>query len=706
MLPALDVDATRCTMNAMLRRVSVAPTSRRSLAIARALPQHDRTSVLGRPSLLPASVGGVWLPGLAQPPAHHRGLPTTDASPAGAHDELMHSQTRMRPSMSKSSSCVPLLVDQREGGALVCMDEQALLYENEDAVRTLSRLSLEPHALPVRASRSSAAALLADGQPKGGACAAAQEVLDGALLASVLEWLPTPTLRTVATLVNKTWSTSAATAASWRVASGVMSARLELRPVATAPPKGGRARSGKGGEARGATREVLVLGDGIVVHQPWHNMFRVFPWGRFLSSGAYKKVHQVWNAAARRAEALSVMDVRALAGTGNLPVIQSEIAVGWLLSECVRSRVCPHYVRCYEVALVGWSPEHDFPTMWGSETEPIPQGRTFVPGPSHPAYAHGVCVPPAPRAREEGRGPYQYIRMELCDGGDLETFLRRLEPLLPDASGRTPSTSMLAPSDAQYSATVQAWAFQMCFSLFVARERLALRHYDVKCLNFFLQSAESNANTAPGSSGLNGGLEYVIGSRRFQLPWSAAAAGAGGAAWLVKLADYGTCDMQPSTLGGPFKSYHFTTIDNAPPEFFIMGNQVVQAYATDTWALGLTLLHCLTGDCPYEEILASVKCPPRLHAVWRQLWSAHPQFSALGAVLDESNEASAPGGCDFANTLYRILVLTAPVAITRSTISLVSTWLTTIGLVIASGRSLARSGPGSLFVSYLVMGAV
>ena len=68
-------------------------------------------------------------------------------------------------------------------------------------------------------------------------------------------------------------------------------------------------------------------------------------------------------------------------------------------------------------------------------------------------------------------GCYQYIRMEYCSGGDLEDFVR---------DRRIMSVS-----------TVRHMLFQMCFALYCCRDQLALRHFDIKLLNFMVAQGNS-----------------------------------------------------------------------------------------------------------------------------------------------------------------------------------------------------------------------
>ena len=73
----------------------------------------------------------------------------------------------------------------------------------------------------------------------------------------------------------------------------------------------------------------------------------------------------------------------------------------------------------------------------------------------------------------DSKGAWQYIRMELCDGSDVETFLRGLA-----------ENDMYDEADPK---TCAALFLQMLVSLDVGIERYHLRHYDIKLLNFMLK---------------------------------------------------------------------------------------------------------------------------------------------------------------------------------------------------------------------------
>ena len=73
-----------------------------------------------------------------------------------------------------------------------------------------------------------------------------------------------------------------------------------------------------------------------------------------------------------------------------------------------------------------------------------------------------------PKKNSHQRGSFQYIRMEYCSGGDLEDVVRRAVQL--DVS------------------TVRSILFQIFFAFYAGREKLSLRHFDVKLLNFFVSN--------------------------------------------------------------------------------------------------------------------------------------------------------------------------------------------------------------------------
>ena len=56
----------------------------------------------------------------------------------------------------------------------------------------------------------------------------------------------------------------------------------------------------------------------------------------------------------------------------------------------------------------------------------------------------------------------------------------------------------------------------------------------------------------------------------------------------------------------------FTTLENTPPDFLLLGTMARQDYSADMFGLGLCWLHLLTGRAPYEELMDSLQCPMEL----------------------------------------------------------------------------------------------
>ena len=217
--------------------------------------------------------------------------------------------------------------------------------------------------------------------------------------------------------------------------------------------------------------------------------------------------------------------------------------------------------------------------------------------------------------------------MELCDNGDVEEFIRNH----PD--------KMLTPWDCRNM------LFQMAFALHVAADRFGLKHYDVKLLNFLLQTA-TDPTIAIGDHP-HVVLRYGVGSHIFRLRMHPSAAN------IAKLADYGTAVMRSDTDGQPVSLGQFTTLENTPPDFLILGNAAEQGYGHDSFGLGLSMLHLFTGHCPYEEILDEVVCPENLKGKLRSIWK-QKSHNVIHSVMMDNNGIEDPTLYD---TLYRYLVL-------------------------------------------------
>jgi serine/threonine protein kinase len=224
------------------------------------------------------------------------------------------------------------------------------------------------------------------------------------------------------------------------------------------------------------------------------------------------------------------------------------------------------------------------------------------------------------------RGRHQYIRMELCTHGDLEDFLQK-QPSLTLADAALPPL-----------------AFQMFFALYCAQEEFSLRHYDVKLLNFLLkevpqaplQALPRKGSKAPAAA-RDVAISYGVPGQAFRFTLPAATGATSHRLW-VKLGDFGTADVNPATLGAPVGLEQFTTLENTPVEQLLLGAGATQAYAADTWALGLSLLHLFTGHAPYEELLAGVACPEELKVALEAVWADPALEARYGVVADAAGE--------------------------------------------------------------------
>ena len=368
----------------------------------------------------------------------------------------------------------------------------------------------------------------------------------------------------------------------------------------------------------------------------WKQLIANFPWGCFLSQGAFKKVYRVMNVNVMAEEAISVMNVDEIDSCGNKTVVGTELAVSSLLSSLVRRGVCPNFVSTRRVFTCSYEPPA---SLWGDETNKCPQGKIFN-------QKDKRRKPRKPNDSKIGR--YQYIRMELCHYGDAEEFLKD-QP-----------NKVISAKEARHL------LFQMAFSLYVASDRFCLKHYDVKLLNFFLQDMHASVNDVDALSSKSPYtcLRYGLGNHVYllRMPTSRTI--------VAKLADYGTATFGMSqdhlsevTIG------QFTTVENTPPEQFILGDAALQGHGHDNFGLGLCMLHLFTGHCPYEEILSDVLCPPSLRNSLEKIWEVdhvprlkgkrrnnHNTYSVLRSLIKIDSADGEIYDVPY-HTLYRFLVL-------------------------------------------------
>ena len=368
----------------------------------------------------------------------------------------------------------------------------------------------------------------------------------------------------------------------------------------------------------------------------WQGLQNAFPWGAFLADGAFKSVYKVWNIVLKRSEAISVMDAVQLSDTGQEEVLRQEVQVSTLLSELVTGGKCPNFIETYQVFQFAYKAPSK---VWGQSLSSCPSIATndHIRQRLDAAKERNERGRRTPRRRMKPSGKegmYTYIRMELCDGGDLESFLRSDDTLPEDG---------LLPID-----ELPAIVFQMIMSLAVGQEELNLRHYDVKLLNFFLKRVDNMPIASEAPSDRVPVASYIFNDQEYAVAAPAARA------FVVKLADYGTADTSPDTLCDPITTSQFTTLENAPPDFYILGDQSVQGFQADSFSLGLSLLHLLTGSMPYEEIVDAVVCPEELVDAWRAAWAseADGKFNALARILRYDEGINT-----VPTTLYRFFVM-------------------------------------------------
>jgi hypothetical protein len=254
------------------------------------------------------------------------------------------------------------------------------------------------------------------------------------------------------------------------------------------------------------------------MHRQWDYLLDTFPWGCFLSEGTFKRVFRVWNPAVKAEEAISVMDVSQI---DDKNIVGNELAVSVMLSSLARRHICPNFVKMRGVFTASYAPPK---SLWGCAENRNPNGNCYH-------QSRGRRRPREPS--DEHQGQFQYIRMELCKYGDVEEFIKEQ----PNA--------IIDPEEARQL------LFQMAYSLHVAGDKFGMKHYDVKLLNFFLQSANDSdvsVEEFPTTT-----LRYGLGSHVFNLRMPTSRA------LLAKLADFGTANTRPESNGQPVMLNNFTT---------------------------------------------------------------------------------------------------------------------------------------------------
>jgi serine/threonine protein kinase len=301
--------------------------------------------------------------------------------------------------------------------------------------------------------------------------------------------------------------------------------------------------------------------------------------------------------------------------------VANELAVSAMLSSLVRCGICPNFIVMRGVFTAAYSPPE---SIWGCEEKKYPKGKKYVKN-------KGSRQPKTPENPEPGR--YQYIRMELVNEGDTEELIKR-------------QTNELLPTG-----VARCLLFQIAFSLYAAADKYSVKHYDVKLLNIFIQRVETVGDLV---------VRYGLGSHIFAIRMPASYA------FIAKLADFGSANIVPASNGLPVAIAQFTTLENTPPDFMILGDDATQGHEHDSFGLGLGMLQLFTGSRPYEEILEDVRCPPNLKKRLRGIWENESVdgYSVIRSVIFDGVDKDEVGTIiqgdpdeTFYDTLYRFLVL-------------------------------------------------
>ena len=89
-----------------------------------------------------------------------------------------------------------------------------------------------------------------------------------------------------------------------------------------------------------------------------------------------------------------MMDVDKIARYGDPAVVAREVSVALILSELVSQGLCPNFIETHQVFQLTEGPN---PWQSGGESS---------------------------KPSSSSKGNFQYIRMELCEGGDLEEHMK------------------------------------------------------------------------------------------------------------------------------------------------------------------------------------------------------------------------------------------------------------------------------------------
>lgn len=183
---------------------------------------------------------------------------------------------------------------------------------------------------------------------------------------------------------------------------------------------------------------------GFITWKKFNLFIKEYSRGCLIGEGACKRVYRLFSSTSEPSIALSIMDIDDLEDRGMEIAISKELLISILCSSLVVLNICPNLVKVYGSFKYDADPSN---ILWQRADTFISSDRAL-------------------NRKFFSQGRYQYIHMEFCNEGDLETYVRKVGVL---------SVHL-----------VRLLLFQMFFSMYSCRVLYRLRHFDIKLLNFFL----------------------------------------------------------------------------------------------------------------------------------------------------------------------------------------------------------------------------
>lgn len=199
--------------------------------------------------------------------------------------------------------------------------------------------------------------------------------------------------------------------------------------------------------------------------------------------------------------------------------ITQELTISLICSSLNTLRICPNLVKIHTLFQAPYSPLSE---LWESETSLRDMSVDML---QRLSFRNSNVQWPK---QNKGRKTYQYVRMELCTGGDIDNLLEKVKTLSIKS--------------------IRSYLFQIFFAVYSCRDQLTMRHYDLKLLNFLATSSASlikSSHREVVQHSNNVDLDVGFGPYIYRLPLSTRQDD------LVKLTDFGTSAIGAGGLGDP-----------------------------------------------------------------------------------------------------------------------------------------------------------